>query len=193
MANKKAIYGLLDPRTGDIKYVGASSDPARRYMQHLKGNSPATIEWINNLASEGIRPDFRILHDYTDNWQELEYKAINSNDESLLNVFKNNSPIKEVTPKEKTDVSEALATTLRSLREKQGFSQGQVSRSIEVSQPTIARWENGSRTPTVSNLYAVSTAYNTTPYKILEETDNLSIAIEKGKGILNGNSHESKK
>jgi len=71
-------------------------------------------------------------------------------------------------------VSEALAATLRSLREQRGLSQEQVSESVEVSQPTIARWETGSRTPTVSNLYAVSTAYNTTPQKILEETDNLS-------------------
>lgn len=87
-------------------------------------------------------------------------------------------------------VSQALATTLRALREQHGLSQEQVSESTNISQPTIARWENGSRTPTVSSLYAVSATYDTTPYKILEETDN---AIQIGKEALNGDSHKEQK
>lgn len=57
------VYGLVDPFTGDLKYVGCASSPETRLSGHL---CPASYErtpkaiWIRRLKAKGGRP--RIVH-----------------------------------------------------------------------------------------------------------------------------------
>jgi hypothetical protein len=52
------VYKLSDPRTHEVRYVGASHDIYQRYAQHL--NAPSTNSeketWIANLKIAGLAP-----------------------------------------------------------------------------------------------------------------------------------------
>ncbi len=37
LINKWFIYSLSDPKSGMIRYIGATTDPTRRYNEHLNG------------------------------------------------------------------------------------------------------------------------------------------------------------
>jgi predicted GIY-YIG superfamily endonuclease len=55
---KYYIYTLSDPITNEIRYIGYSKDPKKRYANHLcisklksKKNS-----WIKSLKNKGLKP-----------------------------------------------------------------------------------------------------------------------------------------
>ena len=71
------IYALVDPITGEIRYVGKSTDPTKRLSFHLskrslKTNSPKNL-WIRKLLDKGLRPLLVILQKCDPNkWAEAE-------------------------------------------------------------------------------------------------------------------------
>lgn len=66
------IYGLIDPRTGAICYIGRTRDPARRLSQHREGRSLTLKgEWIRDLGRRHLRPDMRILETIPYDYEEL--------------------------------------------------------------------------------------------------------------------------
>lgn len=58
--NAITIYGLLDPRTAKVRYVGKTNDPKRRLSQHIKGRDDQRMTpvrtWVKALARRGIEP-----------------------------------------------------------------------------------------------------------------------------------------
>lgn len=51
------VYKLVDPRTGEPKYVGATTDPNNRMNTHM--NQPTNDEmgeWVGELKEEGMKP-----------------------------------------------------------------------------------------------------------------------------------------
>lgn len=76
LAQKCYIYGLVDPRTGKIRYVGKSVDPAYRFQRHiryeLRGESHK-VHWIKQLVAVGLTPELTVLEEVKDSlWQESE-------------------------------------------------------------------------------------------------------------------------
>lgn len=69
------IYGLCDPRTGSIRYVGKSNNPKQRLQQQIcrAKNHPTTHldSWIRGLDEVNIEPDQIIL----DTVSMLDWKA----------------------------------------------------------------------------------------------------------------------
>ena len=59
------IYVLVDPRDGDIRYVGASTDPHKRYRQHVKDlrRSDYRTAWIKKLLRLGLQPILRMIQE----------------------------------------------------------------------------------------------------------------------------------
>jgi hypothetical protein len=55
------IYGLHDPRTGALRYVGKSVDPQSRYAGHMTQPHSSVRGWIQSLTAAGLRPEMRIL------------------------------------------------------------------------------------------------------------------------------------
>lgn len=55
------IYGLIDPRSGEIRYVGKANDVQRRLREHLKPcalkANTHKINWIKSLLLIGLQPD----------------------------------------------------------------------------------------------------------------------------------------
>ena len=60
------IYGLVDPDTEEVRYVGQTENPKKRYRQHC---GPETrlktkkAEWIRGLISRGLKPSMIILEE----------------------------------------------------------------------------------------------------------------------------------
>lgn len=55
------IYGLVDPRTGEIRYVGQTTSPSRRKWLHCslsnnKHGGREVCKWIVGLLASGERP-----------------------------------------------------------------------------------------------------------------------------------------
>ena len=65
------IYALVDPDTGDIRYVGNSQDPFKRLISHMVGSHGTSKkkEWIEELKKQGKRPEL-ILLDVCYQWFE---------------------------------------------------------------------------------------------------------------------------
>ena len=64
--NHRVIYGLLDPRTGLIRYIGVTSNPEKRMGQHIKerhrkGHGKQKGAWIEELIQENFCPIFVFL------------------------------------------------------------------------------------------------------------------------------------
>lgn len=61
------VYGLVDPRTGLIRYVGKTKDPKDRIGSHLTEarhvGCPRTYKnyWVRRLLAEGLRPGMLLL------------------------------------------------------------------------------------------------------------------------------------
>jgi transcriptional regulator with XRE-family HTH domain len=64
---------------------------------------------------------------------------------------------------------------LKALRKKQGLSQAQLAEMVGVEQPTIQRWESGSRMPDLDNLQMLARALGTTPGSLLDGDSVVSI------------------
>lgn len=83
------VYGLIDPRTNEIRYIGESKDIETRYANHLSGyrrSAPITsvgrflVRWLRELNSGGLRPELKVLFDLPDSTKkdrlEMEERAI---------------------------------------------------------------------------------------------------------------------
>jgi hypothetical protein len=58
------IYGLVDPVTGHLRYVGMASDGLKRPRAHLRWASQFdryVYRWIRQLVSQGLRYDIVII------------------------------------------------------------------------------------------------------------------------------------
>lgn len=78
---KVYIYGLYDPRNKELRYVGKATDLHKRLIGHIslaKGDvTNPKSKWINELLSEGLNPEIRVLEETDENnWPDVEKKWI---------------------------------------------------------------------------------------------------------------------
>lgn len=55
------IYALCEPDTGEIRYVGRSSNPRNRITSHRKWGATRVVLWLVELRARGLGPQLRIL------------------------------------------------------------------------------------------------------------------------------------
>ena len=87
---KNIIYGLLDPITNEIRYVGKSTRGKTRYNYHC---SPSTLNksrlpvhnWIKSLRSNNLKPKFKILA----KWENISNEELNAAEIKLISEHKN--------------------------------------------------------------------------------------------------------
>jgi len=75
------IYGLIDPRTGFVRYVGKAHNPKRRHQAHMNPSSlkPKTRKnhWIKNLLNAGRKPELILLEQVKEcEWEDAERRWI---------------------------------------------------------------------------------------------------------------------
>ena len=74
------IYGLIDPTTKEVRYVGCSKTPVLRFSQHLtygrhQDYKKCTGEWICELLRKGQRPELIIFEEYETKWKSYALDA----------------------------------------------------------------------------------------------------------------------
>ena len=86
------IYGLREPDTGLIRYIGKTTNPHRRWLNHLceKSHCHRTY-WIRSMLRRGLKPEMVIIEtvDGAWPWQESERHWIafaRRNDWPLVNM-----------------------------------------------------------------------------------------------------------
>jgi hypothetical protein len=56
------IYALIDPRDGQVKYIGKSNNPLQRLVNHYHDKNPnKKLNWILHLRDLGLKPELLIL------------------------------------------------------------------------------------------------------------------------------------
>lgn len=80
MTETTFIYGLVDPRTGMLRYVGKADNPSKRWYDHLcspKSEHTHKANWIKQLRADNCRPELIIIEEVpTAKWQESEQSWI---------------------------------------------------------------------------------------------------------------------
>lgn len=71
------IYGLKDPETKEIRYIGRSKHPYQRLFEHHQPRRTKTKthhnHWINSLVAKGLRAEITILEECDEtNWSIRE-------------------------------------------------------------------------------------------------------------------------
>lgn len=79
MSQTHYIYALVDPRDGDVRYIGKSVDPKQRLRKHIhkaRKENPGNLyryDWICSVLSDGYRPILEIIEEVSeDGWREAE-------------------------------------------------------------------------------------------------------------------------
>jgi len=72
------LYTLTDPRSGEVKYVGATKEPEKRFESHInRPHSEALREWIVELREADEEPEMDIVSECsTDELSEKESELI---------------------------------------------------------------------------------------------------------------------
>lgn len=74
------VYVLLDPETGEARYVGCTRFPKQRRSQHItaakKGRSsnPDMAVWITGLLSRHKRPELSVVGVFPDSKRALAFE-----------------------------------------------------------------------------------------------------------------------
>lgn len=107
------IYGLCDPRTGFLRYVGKANNPTTRAYRHYSGEkhkSPKT-SWILNLRSEGLHPEMFIIEEIPiKEWEDAErfwicyFKSIGC---PLTNLSLGGDGLSHMSPQSRAKLSQA--------------------------------------------------------------------------------------
>jgi hypothetical protein len=86
----RLIYGLVDPRSGTVRYVGQARDPVARLAEHLESSSRRVGEWLAELAGEGLVPGVRVLEVVSEEVvmerEQAWISGLNETGPGLLNV-----------------------------------------------------------------------------------------------------------
>jgi len=71
---KVFIYGLVDPRNGEIRYIGKTDNPPERLRGHQKDKKiTKKRSWIVSLRRKGLKPVLVILQKVSkEKWREAE-------------------------------------------------------------------------------------------------------------------------
>lgn len=79
-AFRSFVYGLVDPRTGEIRYIGRTCRKLETRLsghisarhQRYAGGSKAKRAWINELIDAGLKPTIRALETFDSELDALE-------------------------------------------------------------------------------------------------------------------------
>src|SRR5690242_2440771 len=59
------IYGLVDPNTSQVRYIGLSSTGFKRPLSHCRPSSVDDTRrgrWLRTLFRQGVKPIIQVLH-----------------------------------------------------------------------------------------------------------------------------------
>ena len=101
------IYGLKDPRTNEIRYIGRTRYPERRLAFHLYSpTNPELGLWLAELQQENLKPYMEILETLGESVAEAEYQEVywiqKYAGKKLLNIQYNNKNLRRFRPRRRS-------------------------------------------------------------------------------------------
>jgi group I intron endonuclease len=77
MQETRYIYGLVDPESNQVRYIGKSIKPMQRLQNHMNDKSKChRANWLQSLKAKGLKPElviFEMIEGSDDwSWQESE-------------------------------------------------------------------------------------------------------------------------
>lgn len=71
-----SVYGLIDPRNRELRYIGVTTQPLeRRLSGHIGSisdkNQSSRVKWLRELVERGLRPEIFEI-EVVDDFQEVE-------------------------------------------------------------------------------------------------------------------------
>ncbi len=89
------IYGLCDPLSNELRYIGKTYDIKKRLYKHLKQAKNNTKNhknaWLNGLLKQNLFPVVKILKIASEkNWQQIE--------KDLIKIYNKNSTLLNILP-----------------------------------------------------------------------------------------------
>lgn len=89
------IYGLVDPRNGEVRYIGKTVNPSHRLCEHLRDartKQNHRARWIACILRDGITPLLRVLQEATaGTWSEIERQQIATHREAGCRLTNGNA------------------------------------------------------------------------------------------------------
>lgn len=171
------IYGIFDPRDGEIRYVGRTRNPVEvRLAQHQtvtkSGSRTHLARWINELASAGIMPEIASLELTTEAEASIRerfwierlvgegVRLVNTEFCQKYARFEDEKRAREEHQRNAMARAEAhfvahpppkvprmTPEEIRDFRSKLGMSQGDLAQALGYHNSTLSCWESGKRTP----------------------------------------------
>jgi len=83
------IYFLIDPNTQDVKYVGKSKDPKKRFRQHIKKLDKSETpkkKWLLSLFEKKQIPVIKIIEKCEGNGRDREEFYFNKHIGTIVNI-----------------------------------------------------------------------------------------------------------
>jgi hypothetical protein len=140
------VYALCDPDTFAIRYIGKSSNPAKRLAAHRSDSASTPIrEW---LASLGAEPNIRILEESATETGALvlEHGWVAQLTKQGV-VLLNGVPGGRTPPRKRKGPFDGIGTRVRLARMGMGLSQTALAEAAGLCDgPKISRLESGKRT-----------------------------------------------
>lgn len=140
------VYGLVDPRTPtDVRYVGQTSDPQRRHLQHCTSKYRRTVkeEWIQSLKEAGFLPqmvtletvDVALANETEAKWQKHHASTLLNDTISGFNR-QIRDPIKRFSPFKTARAEAEKAQIIQAIKEANGIVT-HASNALGISRPTL--------------------------------------------------------
>lgn len=80
------------------------------------------------------------------------------------------------------NMTPAIAQALCVLRNEKGMTRAQVAAEIGTTEPSIARYENGQRTPSANTIAALSAVFEVSTDRFFPSQDDIKTALKLMKG-----------
>ena len=125
------IYALCEPGTFDVRYVGKSNTPKRRFRTHLRSayfEDNYKARWIRRLLAEDKKPDMTILVECElpewEFWEKYYVKTLRDSGFRLTNATEGGDGFGNLSPDliEKMRQAQLGKTIPREVRDKISFT-----------------------------------------------------------------------
>ena len=145
------VYGLGDPRTSRIYYVGVSANPKDRLHAHIVRPLASLKNWIDALDAVGQRPTLKILETVPEDEDAFvcEHRWIDK-------LFREGEPLVNVVgrkvwqPSRRATNAGQIAERFKVLRKQLNINQSELGRRAGLCGATICTMESGRRGDTYS-------------------------------------------
>lgn len=130
------IYALTEPITNEVRYIGKSNNPRRRYSTHTTSHHYQVHKshWIKKLQSQGMKPTLIILEEVpVSDWQERErywIRYYREHGANLINETEGGGGMTTLTPEHIENMRIANTGKKRTPEQRQRIAEAAQERSL---------------------------------------------------------------